>query len=264
MGMKLTRRKTPRINPLLSSMLHKFLSPMILIPLRDRFGGERDIEIDLLSKVVKRGDRVIDVGAHLGAYTFVLAKLVGKKGMVWAFEPSPMCFLYLKNGFRFRKQVKLHNLALSSKNQDLTLHSPDSSHGNPIASAGGSISQKFLDGRKEMVAGQTLDTFNLQDLSFIKIDTEGHELDVLVGSLQTIRASKPILLIEIFRGISIDKSNEIWNLLNEFKYVAYCVGNGQIRSLEVNQHLGDVKFRGNDRSVNFFFIPENRTGKILN
>ena len=264
MEMNLSRRQTPKITLIASKMLHKFLSPTILIPLRDRFGGERDLEIDLLSKVVKRGDRVIDVGAHLGAYTFVLAKLVGKKGMVWAFEPSPKCFLYLNNGFRFTKQVKLHNLALSSKNQNLTLHSPYSSHGNPIASAGGSISQNFLDGRKEMVAGQTLDTFNLQGTSFIKIDTEGHELDVLVGALQTIRTSKPILLIEIFRGISIDKSNDIWNLLNEFKYVAYCVVHGQIKSLGVNQHLGDVKVRENDRSVNFFFIPENRTGITLN
>ena len=178
MSMNLARRETPRISPLLSKMLHKVLSPMILIPLRDKFGGERDVEIELLGKVVKRGDNVIDVGAHLGAYTFVLARLVGSKGTVWAFEPSPACHIYLKRGFRFSRRVVLSNIALSSKNLDLVLHSPGSPSANQLASAGSSVTHQFLNGQKEMVTGKTVVKLSIGDISCMKINTEENEMEV--------------------------------------------------------------------------------------
>ena len=44
---------------------------------------------------------------------------------------------------------------------------------------------------------RTLDSYNLSNIGFIKIDVEGHELDVLRGAEVTLRRDQPNLLIEI-------------------------------------------------------------------
>lgn len=57
----------------------------------------------LFEKLVKRGDIVFDIGAHVGFYTLLASELVGKNGKVLAFEPLPRNLSYLK------RHLKLNN-----------------------------------------------------------------------------------------------------------------------------------------------------------
>src|SRR5688500_12933920 len=63
-----------------------------------RIGSARGILADpkchsgedlVMRKYVRPGDSVFDIGAHLGFYTLLLAKLAGPEGKVFAFEPNP-------------------------------------------------------------------------------------------------------------------------------------------------------------------------------
>jgi|WetSurMetagenome_2_1015567.scaffolds.fasta_scaffold30921_2 predicted methyltransferase len=63
----------------------------------ERFSdGIGDAEFKFIINEIKPGDRVIDIGANIGFYTLILAKLVGPYGEVYAFEPDPISHSLLK------------------------------------------------------------------------------------------------------------------------------------------------------------------------
>src|SRR3989344_3364089 len=59
-------------------------------------GVHEPYQTEIIMKNVKRGDVVLDVGANIGYYTLLFAKLVGPEGIVFAFEPDPTNFSILK------------------------------------------------------------------------------------------------------------------------------------------------------------------------
>ena len=68
-------------------------------------GIYEEFETELVSKEISKNDVVVDIGANIGYYTLIFAKLVGENGKVFAFEPDPSNFALLKknvelNGFR--------------------------------------------------------------------------------------------------------------------------------------------------------------------
>lgn len=80
----------------------------------DMYGEWCQSEVVLFSKVVREGDVVIDVGANIGAFSIPLAKFVGQKGAVVAFEPQRQLFQLLSanvalnelnNAFVYQKAV---------------------------------------------------------------------------------------------------------------------------------------------------------------
>jgi len=59
-----------------------------------------EFETDIIKKEVHHGDVVMDIGANIGYFTIILAKLVGDEGKVFAFEPDPTNFELLKKKCR--------------------------------------------------------------------------------------------------------------------------------------------------------------------
>lgn len=60
-------------------------------------GVYEPFETELVQKEIKRGDVVLDIGANIGYWTLIFAKLVGEEGRVFAFEPDPTNFALLNN-----------------------------------------------------------------------------------------------------------------------------------------------------------------------
>ena len=142
--------------------------------------------VNLVKNEIKKGDVVIDIGAHIGYYTVLFAKLVGPEGRVFAFEASPTNFEVLKknvsvNGYQ---NVILNNKAVSDKNGKLTLYiTGRTSTENFLFKP-----ENFIDSSKIKntieIDSITLDNY-FQDfkdeINFLKMDISGAEPRVIKG-----------------------------------------------------------------------------------
>mgnify|MGYP000847661295 CR=1 FL=1 len=157
-------------------------------------------EFYLLKKFVKKNHNVIDVGANIGRYSFKLSELIGKNGLVYAFEPmhkSYLTFLTLIN-FSKVKNIIPFNFALSNKSNFVMMRELESSNKKDYL-FGTQTESKIVNNKKDSVIKYSikLDEIKInKKISFIKIDCEGFELEVLQGAKSIIKKNKPAILVE--------------------------------------------------------------------
>jgi FkbM family methyltransferase len=182
---------------------------------------EDPAEINYLLSTIRHGDTVFDIGAHKGGYTFWMEKAVGENGKVIAFEPQEKGARLLRNLFRGRN-VHVVTQALSNKKgrQDFFV-SPQENY----LSYEASLENKYNNAERQEVDTTSIDMYchdNGVYPSFIKIDVEGHEKQVLEGAAEIIVKHHPVLLIEIEeRHIGKEKMEEIFSLLKTQGYKGY-------------------------------------------
>ena len=81
--------------------------------LRLSFNGVYEpCETEFVMNEIKKGDVVLDIGANIGYYTLIFARLVGEEGKVFAFEPDPENFALLKKNVEINGY---HNVVLVQK-----------------------------------------------------------------------------------------------------------------------------------------------------
>lgn len=143
----------------------------------------------------KKGDVVVDIGAHYGFYTLYASRLVGAEGVILSFEPHPDNYKGLLTNLCLNgiKNVKTFNTALGEFDGKTKLY---------IRSHSGwhSISIRSKDYITVDLA--KLDTIaeglNLKKVDLIKMDTEGAELDILKGANEVVKRFKPSLTIAAY------------------------------------------------------------------
>ena len=157
---------------------------------------------------------VVDVGAHIGFFTVYL----GLKGHdVYAFEPNPEVFEVLRMNVEaneLQNKVTLYNGALYDK-EDVELQVcmdwtefPRRADGrmdmNAKSNSGNFVlvntdKEKKLEGYQLLT--KTVDSFGFENVGLIKVDTEGCDLKILNGSIQTIRRCRPVICFECVPSI---------------------------------------------------------------
>jgi FkbM family methyltransferase len=146
---------------------------------------------------------VIDVGANVGVYTFSAAQQVGAKGRVIAVEPFSGCVQCLQETIRINQMdwVTVCAGAASDRPGTACLSLNAASELNELVTDESPASGDF-----EEVACFTLDSLieqeNLTQVNWLKIDAEGHELQVLMGSDRLISQFAPGILYENIAGSS--------------------------------------------------------------
>jgi FkbM family methyltransferase len=153
----------------------------------------------VLSRCVKPGMAVVDIGANIGYLTMLLASLVARSGLVVAVEPNPENIKLLEasrrvNGF---DQVLVIQAAAGRQTGLLALHV---SHSNGMT---GDLPDKL----DAIFASRPVPRFALDDLlprdrhfNLLKIDTEGAELNALIGLSQTLDRDRPVIVSEFSPG----------------------------------------------------------------
>lgn len=151
-------------------------------------------EIADVTTHTREGDWVIDVGANVGRYACYMARLVGPRGRVLAFEPVLATFCVLAENVRQSgaSNVTLFNIALSSRDLVLNMSvpvDPDTGLSNYY--------QARISESGAPVFCLKLDSFSIPHaVRLIKIDAEGHDLEVLEGAEQTIQRDRPVVIVE--------------------------------------------------------------------
>lgn len=140
-------------------------------------------QIACLRLASERKKRVaIDVGAHVGLWSYILAQEFEK---VFSFEPSAEMRECFKRNV-IRDNVTLLDVGLSDSDKKGALIVQDSNSGATYV--------KFDDDGNVQL--RKLDDLGISDVDFIKIDVEGAEYFVIKGAEQTIRQYKPVIIIE--------------------------------------------------------------------
>lgn len=147
------------------------------------------LEIEKMKERIAEGSICLDIGANIGIYTCIMAEEVGRNGMVFAFEPSPENYTFLKKNSQGKRNVIIENMAISDKNGETTLFVSNKHKGDHR------LYQPQTEGNRETIRIKTVtlskylddNAVPLEHISVIKIDTQGAEPYILKGTEPILR-----------------------------------------------------------------------------
>lgn len=197
--------------------------------------------LNLICSYIKPNTTIIDIGANIGTHTVGIIKSLklhynNDNTRVVAFEPQPFIYSILNtniNNINNKNPIKCesHDCGLSDSTMDVYMNMPDYLK---VENPGGyGIDFNTIkDDTKTRVSIKTLDSFGYTNVSFIKIDVEGHENQVLKGAINTINTSRPVMIIEILGGVlpenaSVSQLKYINDTIDHIKGFNYTVTNIQ-------------------------------------
>ena len=171
------------------------------------------IETNIIKREIQNGDIVLDIGANIGYYTLMMAKSVGKKGKVFAFEPEPSNFNILKKNVAINKydNIVLEQKAVGNKNGRTKLYLSEK---DTVRHA--THKSKWCKDSLEVDIVKLDDYFgnNVERIDFIKVDVEGGEIDVFKGMLKILQNNKRIkMLVEFIPEHIIERGSKPEELL---------------------------------------------------
>jgi FkbM family methyltransferase len=176
------------------------ITPYVLLEQEDWF----EDEVRFVRRLLRPGMAAIDVGASFGIFSMAMANAVGSQGNVWAFEPTPETaeFLQVTLARNEANQVKLIQAAVSDQAGTLEFVTHPSSELNAVAK-GGEAGDGVL-----TVPSLTLDQaaadYGWRDVDFVKLDVEGHELQVIAGGRSFFKQASPLVMFEIKAAEGVD------------------------------------------------------------
>jgi len=188
----------------------------------DASAGFEEATTKLFEREIRPGNIVLDIGADVGYYTCLAAKLVGPTGHVFAFEPNPRSSEFLNkniatNGFR---QVTLVHKALSDARGTLPFfdNGPHSSLGY----------DRFNEGKATLtVEALPLDEFfgaQIPCVDFIKMDVEGSEGHVFRGMQKLLTASPNArVVVEFYPQLLVKAGEDPKKFLNAWERLGFTI-----------------------------------------
>jgi FkbM family methyltransferase len=174
----------------------------------DRFGAPRydRLNFEVIAAVISEGDVCFDVGANVGVYSCVLARLCAAPERVHSFEPARTIRRRLMRNLRLNgfDDVNVNPFGLGAEEAELTFHEVREGTfrgGTSSFVRNPTIEEMGADAFNETVVPvRTLDGYvaeaGLDRLKFMKIDVEGFERAVIEGGRATLERCRPFILME--------------------------------------------------------------------
>jgi FkbM family methyltransferase len=197
--------------------------------------------INVLSSLCQKGMTVVDIGAHVGLHSLILASRAGKEGRIHCFEPCARSCKILRrnlfiNGF---SNVNVHQVALSDRNGISTFFefNEELTWSSLYPPAG-------LESCTQVrVETACLDEVLPEDVKvdLVKLDAEGAELDILRGMKRIIARSPRIQIIVEFGPSNIvragNRPEDLLQLIREFGFSMQCIdeATGQLSPAKIDE-----------------------------
>jgi FkbM family methyltransferase len=229
-------------------------------------GGHEKAVAELFKDIVKEGMRVVDAGAHIGYYTLLAAKRVGKSGKVFAFEPEPYGYSLLSKNIELNQfdNVMLIGKAVSDKEGTARLWLP------PCREAASIFAFRDTD-ESTLVETITLDGFfkDNPSIDVIKMDIEGAEMAALKGAREIIDRNENLKMLLEFHPLGILASGHSpEELLRDLRANGFRLffirNNGAIIGFDEPSYIMNLpdKERGSWQVVHLFLEKEQSLLKI--
>lgn len=190
-----------------------------------KFFGEEDerYEIRTIKRIVRNGDTIWDIGTNIGFYTCLFSKLTAETGKVIAFEPA--CLTYEKMvanvAYNHLTNVVTNNLGVSNNPGTVNLYYESMG----MFEGRASMDVPSKSGLSETVRVDSIDnlvaTFPPPD--FIKIDVEGHQLNVIEGGQRFLAQHSPIIMAELEHP-DTSMMDRVDSLLKEHGFTLFKMG----------------------------------------
>ena len=186
------------------------------------YGNHEPLTTQIILKELDEGMNCLDIGSNIGYYALLESKKIGQSGKVWAIEPSPENFSTLEENIRLQNvgNIRAFNFAIGDKNGEVEFVISKKSNWSKVKSKNDSIG---LDDKIINVPLKTLDSFsienNLKRVDLLRMDVEGYENKIILGSIQFLKQFKPIVMIEIHKRIMGE--SETRKILEKFKETDY-------------------------------------------
>ena len=234
---------------------------------RYRFRQTPD-EIEFLSRTIRAGDTVVDVGCHKGGFLYWLRRYATDAGRVYGFEPQPQLAQYLKEIVAMQgwDNAVVEASGVSSSNGSMELFVPalqgESSPGATLSPANRTVPHHSI-----RVPVVTLDDYFKRQgnprISCIKCDCEGHEIQVFKGAERILRRDRPALLFECKqRHLPGSSPAAVFDYLRGFGYRGWFFAASGLLPLEqfrpeIHQPVRPGRYwDAKDYHNNFAFLPE--------
>jgi len=197
-------------------------------------------ELSFFKKFISEGDFVIDIGANIGDTGLPLGLAAGKSGTVLALEPNPFLFKILQVNSGLNKE-KLNliplNYAATEEDGEFYYNSSEATFNNGgVSKVASKFHGKFQ--LEDKIIGVNLERLLRQDypdllpsLTFIKVDTEGYDKDILISLEGVIEEYKPSVMFEVFKKLNREDRYELYDLFAHKNYKIYKFGNLDINDL---------------------------------
>ena len=184
------------------------------------------LKLKYMEKLIKPNSVVLDIGAHTGNMS-VGYSLFAKK--VISFEPNPVTFEILEQNSKLNRNIKPYNFGCSKEEGEMEFHYSDLGFNN-----GGLTSD--LEAGVGVTGHQipievyciNIDNFmkemhseDYNNISFIKIDCEGHDKVILPTLKKIIEKNKPLIQTEVYDGLSNEEKIELFKVIDSLGYDSY-------------------------------------------
>ncbi|NGX40132.1 MAG: hypothetical protein KR126chlam1_01473 [Chlamydiae bacterium] len=221
--------------------------------------GYYEKEESIIYKLIKNGDCILDIGAHIGWFSLNFA-LRFPKSQIYSFEPILDTFLVLE------ENIRLNNI----KNAHLFNHGFSETEriseyfyfrgGSALASEKNLLDYRNTDKKKVIlkVIDQVLPSIGVNSIDFLKCDVEGSELFVLRGARQSISHFLPIIYIELYEPWCRKfhySANDVNLFLIELGYSCFSLRNGNF------VHVDTISEE--DEGYNYFFLHKGKHKSII-
>jgi len=178
-----------------------------------------------LKKIIRPNSTVIDIGAQTGNMSVAYSLFADK---VYSFEPNPATFEVLEKNSLVNTNIIPFNFAVTDEVGPLTFHYSDRGFCN-----GGFATRTH---RGIGVTGHVIpidvyginlvefideENIDIQDLSLVKIDAEGHDKEIIKTIRPILEKHKPVLITEIYNGLDELEVQELIDVIHSIGYKAY-------------------------------------------